>query len=1001
MTTATTPYQTAPDRAFWRHAVSTHWDERGLSSETALIRKGERVMSAGSCFASNLIPYLERAGFPYVRVGEYGAPLDEWAADHLGYATFSARYGNVYTARQASQLLQRALGEFKPVEDRWQGDDGTVIDAFRPGLKYPAANDAEFEAITASHLASVREAVTQANVFIFTLGLTEAWLSTTDAAVFPSCPGTIGGTFDPQRHRFHNFNVEETVADLRELIGLGRRINPDLRFILTVSPVPLVATATQDHVLVATTYSKAVLRAAATTVVSDYDNVLYFPSYEIVAGPQAPASYFEADRRNVSVEGVRAVMRAFLDACETDVNIDETEITPSAMVASIGTDNRLSQVIAEAECEEEALDPEFVRRKAAAAASAQTAGSNQSETARVALHRDADGARIDLLNTMLIEVEARVSAQAAAIAALQQASPGQHVIDQTTERLSGIERLSEALRHEIRGTADRADRAQQEFVALTSSLTVVRALVDDARHQLDATREKTIEHGLRLAGTDEQSKSSADERRQHDQALQQLESQLAKFEFLFSEKDKTVAALLADVATLREGALRPSHLAQLRNETAERLSFAVQEAKSGSLEALENQAAKFQTIESGLDAIHNRIQALDQVWPAITASVAASRVQGEAKLEHVRDFVTGELKFTHSHIERLEALLVRNQDFIKEVETKFSAAAVDNEKLQERLIEEWREGIAELETRLVARQALPTGTGPEVAPYQSADAPADARAPLALEHQALRITAVNAALARRSLEIQERLDRLAQDMLILTESASLRSRANSDAASLEDRVPAQLVDTPIHTIASDTTLPDTTLPVVVPQLAASLVTLSVTQEAGRPRRTIRHESRSTLIDSVAEPFFSLRDNPSAQDLVNRGLRLQVGNIWLPGEIRDYHLASTGNGLGGADLAFSFLIHPTTRMEVFSVALLDDNDHVIREVVCEIDAASPHVPTPLRFPPVDGFAGQPVRLRFTALPSVATLGVRLYEWRSYSLIRRRIRQQYLFARPHFP
>ena len=34
-----------------------------------------------------------------------------------GYGIYSARFGNIYTARQLLQLIQRAYGEFVPVED--------------------------------------------------------------------------------------------------------------------------------------------------------------------------------------------------------------------------------------------------------------------------------------------------------------------------------------------------------------------------------------------------------------------------------------------------------------------------------------------------------------------------------------------------------------------------------------------------------------------------------------------------------------------------------------------------------------------------------------------------------------------------------------------------------------------------------------------------------------------------------------------------------------------
>ena len=201
-------------------------------------------------------------------------------------------------------------------------DDGLVIDLFRPGLKYPASSECEFELLTAQHLHNVLEVFRRAQVFVFTLGLTEGWLSTIDNAVFPVCPGTIWGEFDPDRHAFHNFTLAEVSSDLDEFIALAREINPSLRFVLTVSPVPLVATATGDHVLTATIYSKSVLRVAAAEAVRRHADVAYFPAYEIVTGPQAPHDYFEGNRREPSTKAIRQVMGAFLAHCETDFRLD-------------------------------------------------------------------------------------------------------------------------------------------------------------------------------------------------------------------------------------------------------------------------------------------------------------------------------------------------------------------------------------------------------------------------------------------------------------------------------------------------------------------------------------------------------------------------------------------------------------------------------------------------------------------------------------------------------
>lgn len=304
------PYKSAPDRAFWDRSVADAFDPADVPDRPSLsLDTGDSFMSAGSCFAANVRRYLEAAGLRYV-VTEQTHPAFALGKPDMYYDAFSARYGNIYTARQMTQLLERALGLFAPQEDHWIVG-GHWIDPYRPGLRHPASSHLEFQLLTQQHLSAVRAAVAGATVLVFTLGLTEAWLSAADGAIFPACPGTVNGEFDPERHVFHNFSVTEVIDDLGLMVERAREINPALKVVLTVSPVPLVATATGRHVLTATTYSKSILRVAADEVASNLADVAYFPAYELVTGPQAPYEAYLDDRRNVSESAVAGVMSSF------------------------------------------------------------------------------------------------------------------------------------------------------------------------------------------------------------------------------------------------------------------------------------------------------------------------------------------------------------------------------------------------------------------------------------------------------------------------------------------------------------------------------------------------------------------------------------------------------------------------------------------------------------------------------------------------------------------
>lgn len=352
------PYKDLPPRAFWRKAVSSipvHAVDP-VAEPPFKIQTSSLVASAGSCFAQHISRHLRNSGYSYL-VTENAHPITcAGDAEAFNYGTFTARYGNIYTARQLVQLFDRAYGRFQPAEDVWQDGDNCFIDPFRPRIQPGGFHTLrEYKEDRAKHFRCVREALETLDVFIFTLGLTEAWRSRIDGAVYPLCPGVAGGRFDEHRHEFHNFTVDEVANDLSTFIDSLQTVNPRARLILTVSPVPLIATATKDHVLSATTYSKSVLRVACHQVTQAHPDVCYFPSYEIITGQFNGGVFFAQDRRSVTEAGVSHVMRLFLkhfaDA-EVSATVEKSE------PAGVHSDrhSEIMQHLVEVDCDEEALD---------------------------------------------------------------------------------------------------------------------------------------------------------------------------------------------------------------------------------------------------------------------------------------------------------------------------------------------------------------------------------------------------------------------------------------------------------------------------------------------------------------------------------------------------------------------------------------------------------------------------------------------------------------------
>ena len=307
------PYKALPPHAFWKTAVSekSHLDFFDIYRKKFSISQTDRIVTAGSCFAQHIARRLRASGFNYRDYEPAPSELPKKFRQEFGYEIFSARYNNIYTARQLLQTFQRAFGYIVPMDSMWH-HNGRFFDPYRPTVEPNGfASPEELQASRHSHYAAVRRVFQESDLFIFTLGLTEAWIAKEDGSVYPLCPGTAAGEFDPTSHIFHNFSFVETLEDLQALINAAREVNPGLRFLLTVSPVPLTATASGGHVLVATTYSKSVLRAVAGELVMRHDFVDYFPSYELVASAPIRGMLYDPNLRSVTDRGVDLVMTHF------------------------------------------------------------------------------------------------------------------------------------------------------------------------------------------------------------------------------------------------------------------------------------------------------------------------------------------------------------------------------------------------------------------------------------------------------------------------------------------------------------------------------------------------------------------------------------------------------------------------------------------------------------------------------------------------------------------
>ncbi|MGR3722578.1 GSCFA domain-containing protein [Abyssibius alkaniclasticus] len=312
--TTPNPYTQQPATAFWRSAVAERHilDIENIWQPRFAIDKSTRISTFGSCFAQHFGRELRKRGFDWVNGEIAPHAASEALRKKFGYDLFSARTGNIYTTSLLRQWLRWALEDAAQPGEAWQAN-GRVYDPFRPAIEPDGFESvAEMRKSRDVAVAALAHVVRHSDVFTFTLGLTECWRRVGGEVEYPICPGTSAGAFSAAKYEHVQQGFDEVWRNLRRAITLLRRARPGLKILLTVSPVPMTATATGDHVLVASTAAKSILRAVADAATKRFDFVDYFPGYELVSQPPARGMFYSANMRSVNAVGVEFVMQTFL-----------------------------------------------------------------------------------------------------------------------------------------------------------------------------------------------------------------------------------------------------------------------------------------------------------------------------------------------------------------------------------------------------------------------------------------------------------------------------------------------------------------------------------------------------------------------------------------------------------------------------------------------------------------------------------------------------------------
>lgn len=257
------------------------------------INKDDNFFTLGSCFARELETGLLNRGYSVLsRPSIIPSDLFE-VRNGVASQDFYNRYN---LASMHQEILNLTIGNDALNSDSliYINNNGLYDDCHYT----PALTSATLEVVKKRRetiTLTLAEAIKNSQIVVITLGLCEAWQDTDSDSYLNVISSPFMLKKYSNRLKLQNLNFIDCVKHIDGILNLLS----DKKVILTVSPVPLTSTFNNQDVVIANHAAKSILRAVAQYATTQYDNVDYFPSYEMVSYSE-PRFAWKSDGRHVS-----------------------------------------------------------------------------------------------------------------------------------------------------------------------------------------------------------------------------------------------------------------------------------------------------------------------------------------------------------------------------------------------------------------------------------------------------------------------------------------------------------------------------------------------------------------------------------------------------------------------------------------------------------------------------------------------------------------------------
>ena len=235
-------------------------------------------LGIGSCFVSNLDPYLNKWGYGY-QFNPLGTSFNPVSiAKQLRWIFCNEDLSPAFNHQGTFHQLDAA--------NRWQNETITALEK--------SINKARSEVL--QYLNQPDKSL----VLIISLGTAHAWFN--EDYLVNNCHKLPGNFFERRL-----LSKEEIVAEWQHTL---QQLPENIKVIFTVSPVRYTRIGLQENFI-----AKSILRTAIEELVAS-PNTVYFPSFEIINDELRDYSFFESNGTHPNSRAVEVVMKrfkAFLD----------------------------------------------------------------------------------------------------------------------------------------------------------------------------------------------------------------------------------------------------------------------------------------------------------------------------------------------------------------------------------------------------------------------------------------------------------------------------------------------------------------------------------------------------------------------------------------------------------------------------------------------------------------------------------------------------------------